>query len=81
LPAIIAGRRHHPNATAITALNLFLGWTLVGWVVALVWAFMVSQVAPKGIEDDGARRPCPICGESISVHARLCRFCNHPLPA
>ena len=26
------------NAGAIFVLNLFLGWTLVGWVVALVWA-------------------------------------------
>jgi hypothetical protein len=26
------------NAGAIFMLNLFLGWTLIGWVVALVWA-------------------------------------------
>lgn len=37
-PALVASRRDHKNATAITVLNLFLGWTLLGWVVALVWA-------------------------------------------
>jgi hypothetical protein len=26
------------NASAIFILNLFLGWTLLGWVVALIWA-------------------------------------------
>lgn len=26
------------NRSAILALNVFLGWTLLGWVVALVWA-------------------------------------------
>jgi len=26
------------NAVAIFTLNFFLGWTLIGWVVALVWA-------------------------------------------
>ena len=26
------------NATAIFILNLFLGWTIIGWVVALCWA-------------------------------------------
>jgi len=26
------------NAKAIFVLNLFLGWTLIGWVIALVWA-------------------------------------------
>lgn len=28
----------HRNASGIFLLNLFLGWTLVGWVIALVWA-------------------------------------------
>lgn len=26
------------NSNAILALNIFLGWTFIGWVVALVWA-------------------------------------------
>ncbi len=36
LPTIVG--YHKKNATAIFLLNLLLGWTLVGWVVALVWA-------------------------------------------
>lgn len=32
--------RGKKNANAIFILNLFLGWTLLGWVVALVWANM-----------------------------------------
>lgn len=40
LPMIIAFNRHHENYTAIFLLNLLLGWTLVGWVVALVWAIV-----------------------------------------
>jgi len=38
LPGIIATRRHHRNALAIWLVNIFLGWTLIGWVIALVWA-------------------------------------------
>ena len=38
LPAIIASRRRHNNGGAITVLNLFLGWTLLGWIIALIWA-------------------------------------------
>jgi len=26
-------------------LNLFLGWTLIGWIVALVWASTVDVPA------------------------------------
>jgi hypothetical protein len=38
LPAIIAAARHTHNATGILLLNLFLGWTVVGWFVALLMA-------------------------------------------
>ena len=38
LPAIIAGAKKKKNATAITLVNLFFGWTFLGWFVALVWA-------------------------------------------
>ena len=38
LPTIVAILRKKRNALAIFLLNLFLGWTFIGWVVALVWA-------------------------------------------
>jgi hypothetical protein len=38
LPSLIAARRQHPDRHAIFALNLFFGATLVGWVIALIWA-------------------------------------------
>ena len=38
-PGIIAKIRGHHNYNAILALNLFLGWTLLGWVIAFVWAY------------------------------------------
>jgi len=46
IPAMIAYHRRHKNAGAITALNLFLGWSLIGWVVAIVWAF-TDNTNPK----------------------------------
>lgn len=36
LPSIVG--RHKANAMAIFAMNLFLGWTFIGWVAALIWA-------------------------------------------
>jgi hypothetical protein len=38
LPTLVAGIRAVKNGAAIFVLNLFLGWTFVGWVIALVWA-------------------------------------------
>ena len=39
LPSIVAFCRHHQNSPAILILNLLLGWTIIGWIIALVWAF------------------------------------------
>lgn len=38
LPSIIAGRKRKRNAGAIFALNLLLGWTFIGWVIAFIWS-------------------------------------------
>jgi hypothetical protein len=38
LPTIIANSRGVRSSLGVFFLNLFLGWTIVGWVVALVWA-------------------------------------------
>jgi hypothetical protein len=38
LPSIIALARNKRDLTAIVLLNFFLGWTMIGWIVALVWA-------------------------------------------
>ena len=40
LPFFIACIREHKNRAAILLLNLFLGWTGLGWLGALVWAVM-----------------------------------------
>jgi putative effector of murein hydrolase LrgA (UPF0299 family) len=39
LPTIIAISRSSAAMTGVTLLNLLLGWTVIGWVVALVWSF------------------------------------------
>jgi hypothetical protein len=44
LPILIAGMRSVKNFGWIFVINLFLGWTMVGWVVALIWAL---RDAPK----------------------------------
>lgn len=38
LPWIIAASRHHHQSAAIFMLTLLLGWTVLGWIVAMVWA-------------------------------------------
>lgn len=44
LPTIIAAARHKQNTLSIFLLNVFLGWSFIGWVIALVWAVSVDRV-------------------------------------
>ena len=38
-PTIVAKQRQKKNDEAIFVLNLLTGWTFVGWVIAVVWAY------------------------------------------
>jgi hypothetical protein len=40
LPAIIAHFRGHPYSGWLLILNVFLGWTTIGWVLLLIWAIV-----------------------------------------
>ena len=46
LPALVAWKRRHKNSSAIGVLNLLLGWTMIGWIGSMVWAF-TSNTATK----------------------------------
>lgn len=45
LPAFVGWKKR--NARAIAVLNGLLGWTGIGWVVALVWACTVDESPSK----------------------------------
>jgi hypothetical protein len=41
LPSIIG--RNKNNFNSILLLNIFLGWTFIGWIIALVWAVSTDK--------------------------------------
>jgi hypothetical protein len=80
LPSIIGARKR--NAGAIFALNLLLGWTLIGWVVALVWALTKEDV-PTAVLVQPWTAPapqawsCPVCHLPLSRSDLFCRSCGN----
>ena len=44
LPGIIATKRRHSNASSIWLIAIFLGWSIFGWVAALIWACSTDAV-------------------------------------
>lgn len=80
LPSIVAELRGRPNKGAIFVLNLFLGWTFLGWIIALVWAVSGEKaVAKSGEPTADTHHRCPECRELIRIDARKCRFCGTAL--
>jgi len=47
IPSIVAFSKNRHNKSAVLVLNIFLGWSFIGWIVALVWA--VSNRNPQQI--------------------------------
>ena len=48
LPAIIGFYRNKHNKLAIFALNTLVGWSVIGWIISLIWA-LSGDVKPENI--------------------------------
>jgi hypothetical protein len=66
LPSVIG--RGKCNASAICCLNLALGWTLIGWVAAMLWSLLSPRqlAAARGWQSRGRRRTAEF--RAISFH-------------
>ena len=84
LPSVIALFRRHHNYNAIAVCNLLLGWTVIGWIVALIWSFtrssapIVVQSAPAPVAPTAAAGFCPHCGATRATGA-FCPGCGAKL--
>jgi len=54
LPTLIAIVRQAPSALGVAMLNFFLGWTVVGWILALIWA-LAANTSPHVIVIENGR--------------------------
>jgi hypothetical protein len=46
IPTMVAAGKHHNSTLGIFLTNLLLGWTGIGWLVALIWALTNPRPAP-----------------------------------
>ncbi|MGH9467345.1 MAG: superinfection immunity protein [Terriglobales bacterium] len=76
LPAILGHNKR--NFTAIFLVDALLGWTGIGWIVALIWACTGEPAPPRVIVIPAGApggRFCCACGTPLS--AARCPHCGH----
>lgn len=81
LPTYEASRRKHPRLVPIALIDVLLGWTVVGWIAAYVWALRMPDPeeddktvvdSPYTVVDEPASRyPANSTAEALRELARL----------
>lgn len=80
VPTFVAIVKKRDNLQTISLVNILLGWTIVGWVVALIWAIGPRDRDSRSRRRYGSgRKPCPSCGRSLRKETRQCRHCGYTL--
>ncbi len=78
LPCIIGAIRNTNKGTGILLLNLFLGWTGLGWLIALIWACsaetkdqaMLREIAYRHMATMPANQPIPVQASNAEFAGR-----------
>jgi len=76
LPAVIG--RNKRDAAGIFLVNLLFGWTVIGWVIALIWACTSEDYGRVRYIPVATARYCCQCGSTIAYSgAHFCTGCGH----
>lgn len=75
IPAINGYSKNHRSRALILVVNLLLGWTLIGWVVALAWSAGNAKDDPATPSPETHVR-CPDCAEFVLKKAKVCKHCR-----
>jgi len=75
LPSMVAAARRHSNLIGVLLINAFFGWTVIGWIGALVWA-LTAPSRPADAVTAGAGGTCARCGAPLASAWRYCPMCG-----
>ena len=77
VPAMIVAVRRSAKARRIVLLNVFLGWTAVGWIAALAWSIVDARPA----DQRRVMKRCTNCARPNLASVAKCDYCGATIPA
>ena len=84
LPTCVAMLRGKQNLLPIALVNFFLGGSIIGWVLTLVWALTADPPrpiyhTPVNVYVPNAGGFCPACGKFNQADGRFCPSCGQSM--
>lgn len=87
VPTIVSESRNHYSNGGIFVFNIVFGWTVLGWLIALIWACSGQPRKEQEEQEEyeyeyelaDDERECPICAETIKKKASICRYCSRQI--
>lgn len=79
LPTFIGHNKR--DVLGIFLVNLLFGWTVIGWIIAMVWA-CTAEPQPRVMVVAGpapGHYYCCGCGAVMPAGARFCQYCGRAL--
>jgi len=74
IPSMIAYSRNKKDRFAILALNIFLGWTIAGWIGAFIWSLWEEKKKTRTHKVE----PLDIGSEKGEIEGLEEEIDNHP---
>ena len=76
LPTIIATSRKVTNTGSVFVINLLLGWSVIGWVVALAMAVKSKTPQVVMMTSSASLPACAKCGVNLTPGQQFCSNCG-----
>jgi Superinfection immunity protein len=68
-PTFVARGCRHKHTLAIFVLNLLLGWTLLGWILAFIWSCVGERRAAVIVQTDPVQ-PDPTVWDRAAIYGQ-----------
>lgn len=76
LPTIIASSRKVTNIGSVFVINLLLGWSVIGWIVALAMAVKTKTPQVVVVTSSAPLPTCAKCGTTLTPGQQYCSNCG-----